>query len=214
MTIQANNGYKLPSAIEVTGASYTYDDTTGVIALSNPSDNITITAVCTEVQQGYNVVASVTNGIYSGPTHISSGETKTATITPGSQYGLPSEVTVTNATFDYSDDTGVITISNPTGTVSITVVCLEQLKAPYIEIVNNSPTMISFSILGASQQAEDGMTWADWVDSEYTDSYWVIGNKVSDGGMNVCYNSVDVAPTDLIVADRVYSKQSGGGNTK
>ena len=32
---------------------------------------------------------------------------------------------------------------------------------------NVAPTLISFTIAGTSYQAEEGMTWAEWVDSEY-----------------------------------------------
>lgn len=46
VTISANTGYSLPSTISVSGATYTYDSTTGVVNLSNPSGNVTIEATC------------------------------------------------------------------------------------------------------------------------------------------------------------------------
>lgn len=47
VTITANATYVLPSAITVTGATYDYNSTTGVITLSDPTENVTITAECT-----------------------------------------------------------------------------------------------------------------------------------------------------------------------
>lgn len=43
-TLSPSTGYVLPSSITVSGASYTYDSSTGVISLSNPTGNVTITA--------------------------------------------------------------------------------------------------------------------------------------------------------------------------
>ena len=44
ITLTPINGYGLPDTITVTGTEYTYDNTTGVISLSNPTSNVTITA--------------------------------------------------------------------------------------------------------------------------------------------------------------------------
>lgn len=46
VTISANTGYSLPSTISVSGATYTYDSTTGVVSLSSPTSNVTIEATC------------------------------------------------------------------------------------------------------------------------------------------------------------------------
>lgn len=43
--ITANRGYKLPSTITVTNATYTYEESTGMIDLSNPTGDVTITVV-------------------------------------------------------------------------------------------------------------------------------------------------------------------------
>lgn len=44
VTLSANSGYALPSSITVTNAQYTYDSSTGVISLSNATDDVTISA--------------------------------------------------------------------------------------------------------------------------------------------------------------------------
>lgn len=46
VTISANTGYSLPSTISVSGATYTYDSSTGVVSLSSPTGNVTISATC------------------------------------------------------------------------------------------------------------------------------------------------------------------------
>lgn len=51
VTLSANTNYALPTAISVTNASYTYDSTTGVVVLSNPTGNVSITAICTFIPQ-------------------------------------------------------------------------------------------------------------------------------------------------------------------
>ena len=49
VTLTAASGYRVPASVTVSGADYTYDDytdvTKGVISLSNPTGNVTITAV-------------------------------------------------------------------------------------------------------------------------------------------------------------------------
>lgn len=45
VTVTANSGYDLPDAITVSGASYTWDKSTGTVVLSNPTGNVTITVV-------------------------------------------------------------------------------------------------------------------------------------------------------------------------
>jgi hypothetical protein len=45
VTITANSGYGLPDTITVSGASYTWDKSTGTVVLSNPTGNVTVTVV-------------------------------------------------------------------------------------------------------------------------------------------------------------------------
>ena len=46
--VTANRGYKLPSTITVTNATYTYEQSTGMIDLSDPTGDVTITVVATQ----------------------------------------------------------------------------------------------------------------------------------------------------------------------
>lgn len=53
VTIVANSGYELPDTITVSGASYTWNKTTGTIVLSNPTGNVAITVVAVYVKPKY-----------------------------------------------------------------------------------------------------------------------------------------------------------------
>lgn len=58
VTLSAATGYRVPANITVSGADYTYDDytdvTKGVITLSNPTGNVTITAVGLTEEERFN----------------------------------------------------------------------------------------------------------------------------------------------------------------
>jgi hypothetical protein len=50
VTISANSGYELPDSITVSGASYTWDKSTGMVVLSNPTGNVTVTVIAVEAK--------------------------------------------------------------------------------------------------------------------------------------------------------------------
>lgn len=69
-------------------------------------------------------------------------------------------------------------------------------------------TLISFTIVGTSYQAEEGMTWKEWVESEYSpDSYYVSNGNVYTGetvkGDYPIY--VVTRPEDEIIENEEYS---------
>ena len=74
-------------------------------------------------------------------------------------------------------------------------------------------TLISFTIDGTSYQAEEGMTWSQWVDSSYnTGSFTNIDNFIfNPSSYGVSYNGISVTSSEIIVANRTYSLSSGGG---
>lgn len=77
---------------------------------------------------GYNITTTVTNGTYSGDTTIT--DTATVTITADSGYNLPDTVTVTGASQTWNKDTGTLTLSNPTGAVTVSAVCVAAVTYP------------------------------------------------------------------------------------
>ncbi len=118
VTISPNTGYKLPSDVTVTGATKSYNSTTGVVSLSNPSGNVTISATCPALQS-YSITKTITNGSASGDTSITENGNASVTITPNTGYKLPSDVTVTGATKSFNSTTGVVSLSSPTGNVTV-----------------------------------------------------------------------------------------------
>lgn len=114
----------LESGVSVTGAEYTFTD--GVITLSNATDDVVVTIVCTAINYGISI--SVDNGTYAvSQETINVEESVTITITPSDYYILPSDVSVTNATYIYDSETGVITLTSPTGLVSVSASCDKKM---------------------------------------------------------------------------------------
>ena len=165
-TLSPASGYALPSSITVTGATSSYNSTTGAITLTSPTSTMSLSASAVVApsiafgnltidsmsfgnsyvskvyfgdtllweQNVYSISASVTNGTYSGKTQMLDNQTASITITPNSGYALPSSVTVSGATYSYDGSTGIVALSVPTGNVTISATCLQQLAAPTIEI--------------------------------------------------------------------------------
>ena len=69
------------------------------------------------------------------------------------------------------------------------------------------PTLISFTIDGTSYQFEEGMTWGEWVESEYnTDGFRESQGCIfsSLGPYNILADDITVSSSDLI-SNRVYT---------
>ena len=172
------------------------------------------------------------------------------TLSPSSGYVLPSSVTVTGATSSYNDSTGVLTLTSPTSTMSITasgepdtptpsssitignlnissislgslpIVVMYFGSTKIYEASTPTPTLISFSVsrvgTGTSTyQAEEGMTWLEWVNSAYNiDNYTCYSESSnvynSNGMYSPAYNNIPVYGRDTIVADYNYSLVGGG----
>ena len=70
------------------------------------------------------ISTTVTNGSYSGATSITApSTTATVTLSASSGYQLPSSITVTNASYTYDSTTGVVSLSNIIGNVTISATC-------------------------------------------------------------------------------------------
>ena len=213
--------------------------------MSNPTGDVAITI--TAVRITYSITENLTNVTKSGthPTVIAAGQTLVLNYAAATGYNLPDTVTVTGATSDWKPATGVLTITNPAGAVTITIVASQpKLAAPTnlavsgdtltFDSVENaeqyevfagsnsigtySPvTLINFSIEGTAYQAEEGMTWGEWVASSYnTGGYYVnsFGNIAvgagGGGGARVttdsAYNNA-VTSADVITAATYYYGQ-------
>ena len=60
----------------------------------------------------------------------------------------------------------------------------------------------TFTINGVEYQAEEGMTWEEWLNSEYnTDEYYTLGSMVvTSNGFPVQLNGYTVVSTDIIIS--------------
>ena len=122
VTIAATGDHKLPSSLsssDVTGADFTYNSSTGVISLSNATANVVINVTCPDLTS-YSITVNETNGSHTGASTILESRTATLTFTPTSGWGQPADVTVSGATKSWVRNTGVLTLSNPTGNVTVT----------------------------------------------------------------------------------------------
>jgi len=142
-----------------------------------------------------------------------------------------------------SDAAGSLAIANASQNLTIAVDGMEQLdqvtnvsvagsEATFDEVDNATTyrffvdgvdvgtytpvSLISFSIDDTPYQAEDGMTWAEWVASEYnTDEYGIGGDDDYITGYRNGYyvadsSNVGVDPTDLIIANEHYALHGPG----
>lgn len=67
----------------------------------------------------YSITVVATGCTFSGDTTIIENGTATITLSPSTGYTLPATISVTNATYTWDINSGVVTLSNPTGPVTI-----------------------------------------------------------------------------------------------
>lgn len=132
ITLSKKTGYTLPSSVTVTGVAsgnWSYVASTGVITISKPTGNVTITAAGTA--EVYSITTTVESATAdpSNPKTITYGTTATLKFTFPTGYESPDEdnVTVTGATKAWTQSTGTLVLSNPTGNVTVKVVGQEAV---------------------------------------------------------------------------------------
>lgn len=123
--IAPTGDYKLPASVSVSGADHTYNASTGAISLSNATGNVTISAAMVALTE-YSITVNETNGSHTGASTIKESRSVSLTFEPDPGYGQPASVTVTGATYTWTRGTGVLSLSNPTGNVSVTYVASEN----------------------------------------------------------------------------------------
>lgn len=151
--ITPNNGYKLPTIIQVTNANYTYNNQNGIITLSNPTGNVTVKVICT-IKTTYDISVMVTNGTYTGATEIEENKSQTIKITANQGYEIPINITVQNASYNYNTQTGEIYLYNPTANVTVTAICAER------QIFNITTDIKNGRYNGATQIPKSGFVKA------------------------------------------------------
>lgn len=122
--------------------------------------------------------------------------------------------------YDFSSIVGfTLVVDNTLAEVTNGATLLTWLRANATK--QGATSLISFTIDGTSYQAEEGMTWEQWVASDYnTGGYWLgysdrVHSSDSDGGSHskcVALNDVFVQNTDMIQAVAYLIKSAGGGS--
>mgnify|MGYP002521723048 CR=1 FL=1 len=128
LSVTANSGYILPSTVSVTGATYGWNSATGILILSNPTGNITITIVATKiVSSTYTITYHLTNCTSTdAPTSIKVGQAVAMAITVNSGYILPTAIKVANASYTWDPNKGQLVLYDATGNVDITIIAVAQ----------------------------------------------------------------------------------------
>ena len=122
ITLTAKAGYNLPDNVTVSGATASWDKSTGKLTLSNPTGNVTVTAAGIAIDYSVTAFAENCTASDSNPTIVHYGDTKTFVFTADTYYVLPSSISVSGATLDsWTQSTGTAVIRNVTGNVTITV---------------------------------------------------------------------------------------------
>lgn len=72
-------------------------------------------------------------------------------------------------------------------------------------LAHNGNKLITFTIDGTTYQAIDGMTWGEWVNSEYnTGGFSISNNAVIKDGKMIQENSISIMRTDIIDPSKSY----------
>lgn len=121
LTYTAQTGYNLPSSVVVSGAVSTWNKDSGKLTLYNIDGDISITITGERIT--YAITENLTNVTKVGthPTFIAYGATIALQYATASGYEFPTSVTITGADSDWKPVSGILTITNPTGPVTITI---------------------------------------------------------------------------------------------
>ena len=213
VTISPNSGYKVPlikSDITVTGAIvWDYvrtSNSTATISLLGAESVVSISATCVALNS-YSI--NITEGdhfTYSGDSSIQEDGSATLTFVPREGYYQPSDVTVDGATKSWIQATGVLTLSNPTGIVSITYTPVERILTG-ITISSSSgsytlgdtftmPTVTANYNVGASEDVTASATaTGGGLENGILTSAGTKTITISYGGFNASYTATVTAIT-------------------
>jgi len=148
--------------------STAFDRSTGVVSISDVTDNIVIEE--TELMT-YPITTNVTGGVSSGSTVVTEGSNSIVYILPNGDYTFPATVTVTGASYTYNSETGEVVIFDPTGSVTITAVCEEVPRYTDLQYITASGTTsatFTYAITDPVVAAQDGDVWE--LDAQSTNS--------------------------------------------
>ena len=193
-----NQDYSLGTAVTVEGAGGEY--TVTVPATLNAGQTGTVTA------KGYwaaedtlKVTAPETIEV----TNTITNQKATVNVDFDGIESLGDDLEEMNIPVNISVDKGNTKFGTWTGTIVYNV----ELVKPVIP-----GAIIVFTIAENEYQAESGMTWAEWVESDYSQGKFGLDNindriVATGNGWTPALNDVRVAPTDVIIEGTTYAKK-------
>lgn len=135
LIINKNTGWTLPAEISVSGvdaAYWSWNQSTGIVTISHPQGNVTVTADA--VREVYNITTNLTHAVAGSgnPTTIGYGLNATLTFTFPTGYEAPDKtaIKVTGADFSWEKGTGTMVLTNAQGAVNIELAGVAQLATP------------------------------------------------------------------------------------
>lgn len=185
LVLTANTGSKLPTSVTVLNASHTWDYETGALTIFNATGNVAIIATAISLT-AYNVVYNISGASFRQvpKTSITEGETIELTVDPETaSYSLPATIPETNATVEWSvsNNVGSLKISNPTGTVTITIIATKKQK------LATPQNVLVFSYMGSWDEVEHAEKYALYIDDVKVGEYipttvtYTIGAIITNG---------------------------------
>ncbi len=193
ITLEANDGYVLPENIEVNGASYTWDVTTGTVFLSNPTEDVVITIVAVEGEQPtYSITTKLTNcvGASDNATTIQYPQVVTLTFTANEGYEFPDNIVITNASsYNWNKETGELVISKAIGDITIAITAT---KGGYTNIIDT----VGYKD-GVRLSTADGVTEKS---SDDTVNYTLTGMFTLENGSTIRTKGVNFNSSDYSLA--------------
>lgn len=224
ITYTAAAGYDLPDAsgVTVSGCSFGWNKSTGVLTLYNPTGAVSASIVA--VAKSYAITATVTNGTATGANVIHTGETVALTIAANEGYNLPDTVTVTGASQNWNKETGTLTLSNPTGAVTVSAACkaagytLGAGTYKWVDRLNNSPTAYNeyYFVFSSNSKAFASMSIrADYAGATVSAVTYMGSSGDSEvynvGWFSDIYKTITIS-TDQAVSAEFYNWAITGGN--
>ncbi len=131
LSFDYDRGYFAPASVTVENADGNWDQDTNELVITNPDDTGDVIVTIDAIEKTYDIKYALTNltAASANPATITSAATGVElTISGTTYYALPPSITVSGvATGDwsYNQATGKVTLSYPTGTVTITAVGVE-----------------------------------------------------------------------------------------
>ena len=214
IVFSADAGYKLPtdsSSFSVSNATISsWTRGTGVLVIGSATGNVTIT-VSMVAKTNYTITVTNTNCTFTGASNILEESEATITFTANGGCALPSSVTVSNASYEWNQATGVLTLSNPTNNVSVSVSATvfvnetslisgrryyilnnDKTKGLSAAATDSSPAAVTLATNNATTNAFNAFDATLVGDNTFTFSvtsggktYYLVNNSAGSGNTNI-----------------------------